>query len=154
MSQNCGLILLLEKDHNFSPAFLDRLSCLHKVIFPLFNIPQSTFVNVILCDKKKIQELNNRFKKKNKATDVLSWLYGESIHSIGKTPFGEVVICTEICHLQAEQNDWSFEIEFMRLLIHALAHLGGYDHTTVKQERKMLAKEKEALKLCQLDFIY
>ena len=39
----------------------------------MVEIPNSTFITILLCDEKKIRELNLSFRKIDKATDVLSW---------------------------------------------------------------------------------
>lgn len=156
-TKNCGLIFIQEINHNFSVNFRKNLTSLQKTVFSLFQIPDSLFINVLLCNQQKSRELNYQFCKKNYATDVLSWSYKDEKkkHEIlVEFPWGEIMICFELCKQQALENGWDFEIEFLRLLVHGLLHLGGYEHSTQEKERKMLAKEKELLKSCNLSFIY
>jgi probable rRNA maturation factor len=153
-SKKSGLILILEVGHDFSSDVRDKIFSLHEVAFPLLKIPTSSFVNVVLCDRQKSAELNNNFAKKNKATDVLSFCYKEQGSFLKGFPFGEIIICKELCERQALENQWSFEVEFLRLLVHGLAHLGGYQHESLEQERQMLNEEKKILKICKLGFVY
>ena len=153
--ENCGLLLIKEVDYNFPLEFVERFANLHAIIFPVIGIPICSFVNVLLCNRQRSTELNSRLTQS--ATDVLSW-QGEQkkieAQFAGYFPFGEIAICLEICQKQALENAWTFEVEFIRLLVHGLAHLGGYNHKTLSQEKKMLAQEKEILSYLKMEFVY
>ena len=76
-------------------------------------IPNSTFITILLCDEKKIRELNLSFRKIDKATDVLSWKHEttekeQNIELLKEFPFGEIAICDKICESQANQNGLGF----------------------------------------------
>ena len=72
-------------------------------------------VSVALVDTETIRDLNLRFRKKDEATDVLSFEvdgpYGEMV--------GEVVICPSCANR---------EISVEELVVHGALHLGGMDH--------------------------
>ena len=150
----CGLVLIKDVDHNFSTSFEKYFSYLQRTIFSFLKIPSSSFINVVLCNKKKSRKLNSKFRQKNIATDVLSCNYQDKNNIFKDFPWGEIIICFEICQQQALINKWSFEIEFIRLLVHGLVHLDGYKHNKLQEETKMLTLEKKILNGCQLNFIY
>ena len=75
-------------------------------------------LSIVFVGRKRIHELNLKYRKKDKPTDVLS--FGEGLN--------EVVICPAIVKT---------EKEIARVLIHGILHLLGYDHS-----EKMRAKEK------------
>ena len=117
------------------------------------------FVSLLLCPESTIQELNAVYRGKDKPTDVLSWeddgkdfLPVELQNSL---PWGELAICLEICEKQAKEHQWSFEVEFYRLLVHGLVHLAGYDHEISEEEEKqMLEIELGLLDVLGLSHVY
>ncbi len=73
-------------------------------------------LSVVLVRPARIQELNRQYRGKDKATDVLSFAYGQDS--------GEVVICPA----KAEK-----ELEW--ILIHGILHILGFDHEKTVKER-------------------
>jgi probable rRNA maturation factor len=92
-------------------------------------------VSVLLTGDGGIRELNRRFRKKDKATDVLSFPAGETGGEIA----GDLAISVETALRQAEQMGHSLEAELKILLLHGLLHLAGYDHET--DDGEMLRRE-------------
>jgi probable rRNA maturation factor len=79
-------------------------------------------VSVVLVGENKIKELNKRYRKKNKVTDVLAFDYGE------------IFICIPQAKKQAKKAGHSFKKELAFLLIHGILHLAGYHDDKVKQK--------------------
>jgi probable rRNA maturation factor len=68
---------------------------------------------------------------------------------------GDLVVSVEHVRKQAEENDWNFETELIRLLAHGCAHLAGWDHErNAKEAKEMLELEIELLKKVGLLNIY
>ena len=114
-------------------------------------------VNLLVCDRKMMQTLNNEYRQKNQVTDILSWAYDES----EMTPipgeseiWGELALCLEVCEKQAQESQWDLDTELIRLLVHGMSHLAGYDHQTPKDEKEMLQLEMELLSKIGFDDIY
>ena len=64
----------------------------------------------------------------------------------GPLLLGDIVICVPKALLQAKEERITFHRETLRLLVHGLLHLIGYDHEiNAYQRRKMENKEKELL---------
>ncbi|OGZ19201.1 MAG: rRNA maturation RNase YbeY, partial [Candidatus Nealsonbacteria bacterium RBG_13_38_11] len=55
--------------------------------------------------------MNRKYRKKNKTTDVLSFLYDTS---------GEIVICPGKVRQNAKKFGFSFKEELARVLVHAV----------------------------------
>ena len=87
-------------------------------------------LSIALVGPGRIKELNKKYRKKNRVTDVLSFLYNDS---------GEIIICPTKVKENAKRFKSTFEKELARVLIHGILHLFGYDHEI--SERK--AKEME-----------
>ena len=89
-------------------------------------------LSLVLVGQKRIKELNRKYRKKNRATDVLSFSYGDS---------GEVVLCLGIIRKNAKEYGLPFKKELARILIHGLLHLLGYGHQKIrKKEEYYLSK--------------
>jgi len=98
-------------------------------------------ISIALVGKIKIKELNRRYRKKDKATDVLSFLYDQG---------GEIVLCFEVIKKNARKFGLSAKTELLRSLIHGMLHLLGYDHEkSEKEEKKMQNLQNHYFKTCQ-----
>ena len=82
-------------------------------------------VAVLVAGRRRIQELNRRFRRKNKPTDVLSFPREDG---------GDIAICAEIARDNARRFGHSTAAELKVLVLHGLLHLAGYDHETDQGE--------------------
>jgi probable rRNA maturation factor len=102
-------------------------------------------LSILLCDDETIRRLNRRYRKKNKATDVLAFPMNEGD---GPSPhpglLGDVVISLPTATRQAAERDRPIIEEVTFLLAHGLLHLVGYEHATRSEEREM-TRQTEAL---------
>ena len=107
-------------------------------------------LSILLTDDAEIQQLNKEYRGKNQPTDVLSFPLEESDGSGEESLLlGDVVISLETAERQAEEFGVSPQEEVLRLLIHGVLHLLGYDHENVSQQeaRRMAEKEEELYQL-------
>ena len=88
-----------------------------------------------------MKQLNYRFRKKNKATDVLSFPIQQTLSK--KSYIGDIAICFEIINKRSKLSN--FNIEFDKMWIHGYFHLIGYDHRKLKDFKKMTKKENLVL---------
>ena len=92
---------------------------------------------LFLTNSRKMKDLNNKFRKKNKATDVLSFPFN---YKITKNSYlGDMAISYEIINKRSIKSN--FFIEFDKMWIHGYLHLLGYDHKKLKNFQKMNEKE-------------
>jgi probable rRNA maturation factor len=97
---------------------------------------------VALVGKAEIQKLNAKFRKKDYATDVLSFPTEEL--PAGVKLLGDVVISVEKAKEQAKETRRTLDEEMTTLLIHGIVHLLGYDHErSPKAARTMGRLEKK-----------
>lgn len=98
-------------------------------------------LSIALVGQGRIRELNKRYRGKNRATDVLAFPNRE----LG---LGEIVICLREVKKNAKKFSSTFEKELVRVLIHGILHLLGYDHEkSDAQTKKMEEKQNYYLKL-------
>lgn len=88
-------------------------------------------ISIVLVSDDKIKELNKKYRKINRVTDVLAFDYGE------------IFICLPQAKKQAEQLGHSLKKELAILLIHGILHLAGYDDETKIGYNKMVKKQEE-----------
>jgi probable rRNA maturation factor len=86
-------------------------------------------VSISFVSDGEIQELNNKYRGKNKPTDVLSFPSAE-IPDCGVFCLGDIVISAETAVRQADEYGHSFERETAFLTVHGILHLLGLDHET------------------------
>lgn len=96
-------------------------------------------VTLVLCGSAAVRTLNRKFRKKDKATDVLSFPMGQRAAD-GALYLGDIVIAVPVAFRQARQKGRSLEHELIFLAVHGFLHLLGYDHgrEMEQQERALL----------------
>ena len=99
---------------------------------PYFKKKKQEF-SILLTNNKKMKNLNFKFRKKNKPTDVLSFQTNDNIY------IGDIAISYEIVNKRSKLSN--FFIEFDKMWIHGYFHLIGYDHKKLKDFKKMAKKE-------------
>jgi probable rRNA maturation factor len=82
-------------------------------------------VDVLLTSDAEIKRLNRTFRKKNKATDVLSFPTPEEVAA---EHAGDLAISLDTAARQADSFGHSLDDEVRVLLLHGLLHLAGMDH--------------------------
>lgn len=95
-------------------------------------------VSITLTDNDKIRELNKNWRNKDKETDVLSFPINEKPLRYRYTVLGDVVISIPFAKRQAEEIGYSYKEEILRLLIHGILHLLGYDHEKDEKEAEIM----------------
>lgn len=88
-------------------------------------------ISIVLVSDTKIKELNRKYRKINRVTDVLAFDYGE------------IFICLPRARRQAKKLGHSLKKELAILLIHGILHLAGYDDETKKDYNKIVRKQEE-----------
>src|SRR3989344_711448 len=81
-------------------------------------------ISIAFVSSDEIKKLNQKYRKKNKPTDVLSFKLDE------KDCLGEIVICPEVVKKEEEKIE--------RMLIHGILHILGYEHEKSKKEAEMM----------------
>src|SRR5207237_7220834 len=96
-------------------------------------------VSIVFVSDSAIRRLNRQFRKKDYATDVLSFPNeSEPFENENQSQLGEIVISVQRAAAQAKENGLTFSNEIEQLILHGLLHLCGYDHETDKGEMNRL----------------
>ena len=101
---------------------------------------------IFLTTNVKMKNLNNKFRKINKPTDVLS--FPLNIKLDRNTYLGDIAICFEIVNKRSKESFFDHELD--KMWIHGYLHLKGYNHVKNTDFKKMFKKEDLIFK--QLNF--
>lgn len=117
-----------------------------KLIRSIFsNLDKKETFNVIFMDNEQIREINLMYREIDKATDVISFPDKEDNY------IGDIFISLERANEQALEYGHSYEREVGFLAVHGYLHLLGYDHHNETDEKIMIEKQNEILKLAKLE---
>jgi probable rRNA maturation factor len=105
-------------------------------------------VGVALVSSARVRALNRRYRRRDYATDVLSFSYRAGAprpQSPAPNPgyLGDIVIATGVARRQARTAGHSELTELRVLALHGLLHLLGYDH---ERDRGAMAKLERKLR--------
>jgi rRNA maturation RNase YbeY len=118
-------------------------------------------IGVWFTTNKTIQQYNQKYRKKDKPTDILSFPYhtdtgggaplkpGEKITILEPEDknLGDLIISLEYAQNDARAQNRSLMEHVNILLAHGICHLLGYDHQTESEYRQMKKKEGHLLAL-------
>jgi len=117
-----------------------------KLIRSIFsNLDRKETFNVIFMNNEQITEINLMYREIDKATDVISFPDKEDDY------IGDIFISLERANEQALEYGHSYEREVGFLAVHGYLHLLGYDHHNETDEKIMIEKQNEILKLAKLE---
>jgi probable rRNA maturation factor len=102
-------------------------------------IPLRGQVTVLLTIDAAVCDLNRRFRRKNKPTDVLSFPATTLLQSQERIA-GDLAISVDTARRQAAEQGHALTCELKILILHGLLHLAGYDHET--DQGKMHRRER------------
>ncbi len=98
---------------------------------------------ISLTDDAELRRLNARYAAEDHATDVLSFSQQEGAGppETRRLVLGDIVISVPTARRQARSGARPLADELVHLAVHGLAHLLGFDHATVDDERVMFGYE-------------
>lgn len=114
-------------------------------------------LSIALVDRKRIRELNRKYRGKNQTTDILAFPESKAFLEQFKMTtlkkiqsLGEIVICIREVRKNAKRFNSTFETELAQVLIHGILHLLGYNHEiSEKKVKEMERKQKYYLEVWQ-----
>ena len=111
------------------------------------NKNKKIFFILLLSGNSEIKKLNNKFRKKNKTTDVLSFPFyrkedlKSKIKKNNEVYLGDIII--NLYKIKKDKNLSNFKIRLNKLWIHGLVHLLGHDHKKDGDFNKMIKIENK-----------
>jgi probable rRNA maturation factor len=102
-------------------------------------------VAIVLTDDLAIRTLNREWRKKDAATNVLSFPMPKARAGGAVTLLGDIVIAYETTAREADAESKPFGDHLAHLAVHGFLHLVGYDHETDQEAEAMENLEAEIL---------
>lgn len=99
-------------------------------------------LNFILTNDNNLKKMNVKFLKHNYYTDIICFDYVD-----GNRINGEIYISIDRVKINAINYKVSYNSEFIRVFIHGVLHLCGYDDKSNKEKIKMRRLEDLWLKI-------
>lgn len=93
-------------------------------------------VNVCAVSNAEMRRMNREFRRKDKTTDVLTFVYPDLV---------EIYIALTAARRQARARHVTVAQECRRLVVHGLCHAAGMDHHTREGFMEMRRREFEWL---------
>src|SRR3989339_681526 len=105
-------------------------------------------ISIHIVGDKKIRDLNKNYRGKDKVTDVISFAIeeGEEIFNLGEKDFGDIFICLPQIIRQSKENNISPREEMIRMLVHGVLHILGFDHMKEVDAKVMFALQEKFVK--------
>lgn len=98
-------------------------------------------VVVLLTDDAAVQDLNTRFRDKDRPTNVLSFPAAES----AAPHLGDLVLAYGVCAAEAGAQGKTLADHLSHLTVHGVLHLLGRDHEAEDEAEDMEGEERSIL---------
>ncbi len=93
-----------------------------------------------LVDETEGRELNQQFRGKDYATNVLTFTYDDM-----QPLTGDIVLCAPVVNQEAQQQHKDRLAHYAHLTVHGILHLQGYDHVEDAEAARMEQLETQIL---------
>lgn len=117
-------------------------------------VDSKLIITITFTTPEEIRKINKKYRKIDRATDVLSFPMFEKQELEEKIKnkdflyedvLGDIIISIDKVKEQAEEYGHSFERELSYMLVHGFYHLMGYDHIEEEDKKIMRPKEEKVL---------
>ena len=103
---------------------------------------QELEVSILLASDEKVQELNKKYRGKDKPTNVLSFPGICNNEGSGSILLGDIILSYETILAESISGDKPHMDHITHLVVHGVLHLFGYDH-----EDEVSASEMENIEI-------
>ena len=131
--------------------FLTR--SIKKILSSVFPSRAMAFeISILLTDTKNMKNLNKKFRKINKDTDILSFpaeeknFFKKDLKLKKKIYLGDIALSYQYIEAIIKKENINFDDYFKKMLIHGVLHLIGYEHDSFKKYKKMNLLEQKIIR--------
>lgn len=108
-------------------------------------LSQPAEIVIRIVDMPEGEALNHKFRGKNSATNVLTFVYSNDVPLLG-----DIVLCAPVICREAAQQCKDLIAHYAHLTVHGALHLQGYDHTN--EEDAIVMESLETRIITRLDY--
>lgn len=130
--------------NNYHTKFLDKktITNISKIVLEEMD-KDNVEMTIVLCGNDEIRNYNRDFRGKDYPTDVLSFPDGDRV---GRYVYlGDIIISIDKVYEQSSEFGVKPYEEFVRLLVHGILHLLGYDHETSEEDEKVMMEIQDRI---------
>ena len=91
-------------------------------------------LSIACVDEKTSKEINNKYRDKNKPTNILSFSLSKNL--------GEIILCPSVIKKEAKNFNKTFPKFLDFLVIHGMLHLKGFEHSSRMEELEQKYDQK------------
>ncbi|MBI2734765.1 MAG: rRNA maturation RNase YbeY [Aquabacterium sp.] len=104
---------------------------------------------VRLVDEEEGRALNKDFRKKDYATNVLTFDYARE-----PVVMADLIVCAPVIEREAQEQGKTLEAHYAHMLVHGALHAQGWDHLKKKEAEAMETREREIMAALGFDDPY
>ncbi len=97
-------------------------------------------VTIRIVGRAEGRKLNRCYRRKDYATNVLTFVFHDSPPLVG-----DLVLCAPVITREARSQRKTVAAHYAHMVVHGLLHLQGYDHETKKDAAVMERRERTLL---------
>ncbi|MDH4478762.1 MAG: rRNA maturation RNase YbeY [Rhodoferax sp.] len=97
-------------------------------------------ITVRIVDAPEGQELNREYRKKDYATNVLTFDY-----TLEPVVTADLVLCAPVVALEAKDQGKTLQAHYAHLIVHGALHAQGWDHELDEDAQVMELRESEVM---------
>ena len=97
-------------------------------------------ITVRIVGAEEGQQLNREYRKKDYATNVLTFDY-----TMEPIVTADLVLCAPVVEREAQEQNKSLQEHYAHLLVHGALHAQGWDHETSEQEAEAMEARETAI---------
>ena len=117
-------------------------------------IKKNVSLTILLSNSKNIKKLNQKFRNKDKATDILSFPSEKKFNVKKNSYLGDIILSYEFINKPKKITNLEFKKKVAQIFIHGFLHLLGYDHIKLKDFKKMIKEEEKIFKYINTKITY
>ncbi len=147
---NSGHQLFIELQNPYEYVYLPDHKKIQNWAEAAYQQTKECSITLRFVDQKEGFELNQSYRNKEDATNILSFAFDPPVLPQGvmlEEPLhlGDLVICLPVIEAEAEEQHKSLEQHCAHLIVHGMLHLQGYDHIEEQQAQQMETLEAHIL---------
>lgn len=131
---------------DFKPKFTTKINKWINTVAKSHDISRLS-LNFIFCSDAELLEINKRFLGHDYFTDIITFDTLDDQYIKKNSLSGDIFISVDTVMINSETYNSSFEKELLRVMIHGVLHLLGYDDHSPEDIAEMRHQEDSALEL-------
>ena len=137
------------------PSYKKCISNSVNQIFKIIKFSSNNEISIsfLLTSNSEIKLLNQKYRNKNKPTNVLSFT-NEDVSKQITNNLGDIAISYEYVECEAKEQDKKFDDHVVHMFIHGIYHILGFDHKDDLMADEMENKEIILLKKLNINNPY